>query len=509
MLRATQFPEDAGVLAHPVRPESFVEINNFYTATVYEKGAEIVRMIATLLGEQKFRQGMDEYFRRYDGQAVTIEDFLSAMSVGDERVLDFLAWYRQAGTPVLSGDFEFFDDKVVLNFRQKTRHVAGLDEPKALPIPIDVAIFDKSTGQMLVERLCYLTDEEGSFVFEGICTAQNIRPVVSVLRNFSAPVQLDFVCSDEELSKLIAFEEQGFNRWQAVQTLNMRLLMGSSDDVNVLIDALKTSVPTLIESDPMLAARLFDLTGEKELASAYEHDYDPDKVKHIRDTLKQKIADGLSEEVFAWYDKLPITEYVDSPDARGVRLLRNVLLDLALTTNRQRAEPLSYHQYDNATCMSEKLGALSAMIEFDLGRADEYVQAFYDEFSDEALVIDSWFSVQAKANSCGVADIGRLMDREDYDWHTPNRVRTTLMGLTTNPTQLWTKEGLALFTSAVARLDDTNPVLASRLLSALARFNTLTSDRRTMAYGYLTRLKEQVSSKNVLEFLNNMIKDMP
>lgn len=504
-LRATQFPEDAGVLAHPVRPESFVEINNFYTATVYEKGAEIVRMIATLLGRDKFRQGTDEYFRRYDGQAVTIEDFLSAMSVGDERVLDFLSWYRQAGTPVLSGSFDYEEGRVVLNFRQKTRHIAGFDEPEPLPIPIDVAIFDRTTGQMLAQGLCYLTKETDVFIFEGISTENNVRPVVSVLRNFSAPVQLDFAYSDEDLVKLITFEQQGFNRWQAVQLLSTRLLMGQSEAMDLLIDALKTSIPTLIDSDPMLGARLFDLVSEKEMAAAYDDEYDPIKVKDIRDGVKLGMAQGLSEELGVWYDRLPLVPYEDSPHARGVRLLRNIILDLALTAGLVEAIDWAYVQYDNASCMSERLGALAAMIEYDLPRAHEYVQDFYERFSHEALVIDAWFSVQAGASSRDVAFIQKLMEREDYDWHTPNRVRTTLGALASKPTQLWTKQGLALFTSAIAHLDGINPVLASRMLSVLARFYTLTEDKRAWATESLHALQTQATSKNVLEFLNHML----
>lgn len=187
-LKAYQFKEDAGVLAHPVRPDSFVEINNFYTVTVYEKGAEIVRMIATLLGKDKFRQGTDEYFARYDGQAVAIEDFLSAMSVGDGRVLDFLAWYTQAGTPVLTGGFDVAGDSVKLAFSQQTRHVAGFDEPKALPIPIDVAIFHGESGELLAQELLLLTKDSDTFGFDGLDLG-GVRPVVSVLRNFFRPCQ--------------------------------------------------------------------------------------------------------------------------------------------------------------------------------------------------------------------------------------------------------------------------------------------------------------------------------
>ncbi len=463
-------------------------------------------MIATLLGEMKLREGTDEYIRRYDGHAVTIEDFLTAMSISDERVLDFLAWYQQAGTPVLSGDFEFdAQEKLVLTFRQKTRHVAGFDEPRPLPMPIDVAIFDRITGRMLAQRLCYLTKEQDSFTFHDISTVDNIRPVVSVLRNFSAPVQLDFAYGDEDLMKLIAFEQQGFNRWQAVQLLSTRLLTGQSKATELLIDALKTSIPSLIENDPMLGARLFDLVGEKELAATYDHDYDPDKVKQIRDGLKLTIAQGLMDELSVWHGKLPLVAYVDSPNARGVRLLRNIILDLALTAGLTEATDWAYQQYEHASCMSERLGALSAMIEYDLPRAHECIQEFYERFADEALVIDAWFSVQAGASSRDVAFIENLMLREDYDWQTPNRVRTTLGGLINKPTQLWTEEGLTLFTSAICRLDAINPVLASRMLSALARFYTLTDDKKALAQESLQALQKRVTSKNVLEFLNNML----
>lgn len=504
-LKAHQFTEDAGVLAHPVRPDSFVEINNFYTVTIYEKGAEIVRMIATLLGQDKFRQGMDEYFRRYDGKAVTIEDFLSAMSVGDERVLDFLAWYTQAGTPVVSGRVETADDMVKLHFTQQTRHVSGYDAPKALPIPIDVAIFHGQSGKLLAQKLLLLTTNSQSFKFDDLPLG-GVRPVVSVLRNFSAPVKLEFEYSDEDLVKIVQFEHEGFNQWQAIQTLVGRLIFGKSDNIKLLTDTLKVIVPTLMHKDPMLTARLFDIPSESEIAGGYERDYDPDDIKKTRTALKSAIAYALSEQLLAWYDDLPMVPYEDTPDARGVRLLRNVLLNLALTAGldmTQRAK----HQYANAGCMSEQLGALSAMVEFELSCADEFVQRFYDEFVGDELVVDMWFSVQAGASSTDVAKIGSLMARADYDWHTPNRVRTTLGGLANKPAQLWTKDGLALFTSAIARLDGTNPVLASRLLSSLARFHTLVDDKQEMARQSLLALQPKVSSKNVLEFLNNMLGD--
>lgn len=504
VLRASQFTEDAGPLAHPVRPESFVEINNFYTMTVYEKGAEIVRMIANFLGKEKFRQATDEYFCRYDGQAVTIEDFLSAMSVADKRVLDFLPWYQQPGTPVLSGSFESDGDGVMLTFSQKTRHVVGFDAPIALPIPIGVAIFDGQTGQMLAQKMLLLTTDEANFRFDKL-NLKGVRPAVSVLRNFSAPVKLEFAYSDEDLIKLVAFEHEGFNRWQALQTLVNRLLLGQSSNVSLLIETLKIAIPSLLHTDPMLAARLFDIPSQKELGMAYDSDYQPLKVKQTRDALKQTIADGLKAELVDWYQALPIEPYQDTPDARGRRLLRNVLLNLALTAKIEQAVSWADELYQNASCMSEQLGALTQMVTFDLPRVNECLSDFYDTFNDEALVIDSWFSVQASADSRDVEFIKSLMMRDDYDWQTPNRVRTTLGALGAKPVQLWTEEGLELFLGAIVRLDELNPVIASRMLSALARWYTLNDSDKAMAKAKLLAIKDKVHSKNVLEYLTNML----
>lgn len=505
VLRAHQFVEDAGPLSHPVRPESFVEINNFYTLTIYEKGAEIVRMIANLLGKDKYRQGTDEYFRRHDGQAVTIEDFLSALSIGDERVLDFLAWYRQPGTPEVSGGFVVNDSRVIVNLSQKTRHVAGYDAPAALPIPVDTAIFDGDTGKLLAQKMLLLTKERDSFVFEDINLSSGARPIVSVLRNFSAPVKLDFEYSDEDLVKLVAFETEGFNRWQALQTLVNRLLLGKSDNVSLLTQTLPKVIPELMKTDAMLAARLFDIPSEQELAAAYESNYQPTLVKQKRDALKQSIAASLKDFVGDWYQALPIETYQDEPEARGRRQLRNVLLNIALAASVAEAEDWAYAQYDNASCMSERLGALSAMVEFDLARSDDYVADFYDQFSDEDLVIDSWFSVQARADSRDVRFIKQLMTREDYDWNTPNRVRSTLLGLAAKPTQLWTKEGIELFLTAIASLDALNPTLAARMVSSLSRWYTLGEPDKAMVKEALTNLQKFVKSKNVLESLSSII----
>lgn len=509
-LKAAQFPEDAGPLAHAVRPDSFIEINNFYTMTVYEKGAEIVRMIATFMGQDNYRRGMDAYFERHDGQAVTIEDFLSALAVADARVMKFLPWYTQPGTPVLLGRFDTQDDAVHLFFSQMTRQVAGYAEPQPLPIPIDVAIFHGVTGELLCERILLLEKDTDVFIFDNLCLG-GVRPIVSVLRNFSAPVRLEFEYSDEELAGLIGFEQEGFNRWQAMQMLFSRVLMSESDNIALVIEALKLSVRTLIDSDPMLAARLFDIPSQKELAANYDADYHPVRVKQKRDEIKASIAVGLVDELGLWLDKLPLMPYADTPDARGVRLLRNVVIDMMLCAYQSQGRGMDMliqqvvYQYEHASCMSEKLGALTHMVDYALPCVDAYVRQFYAEYQDDELIIDSWFSVQALSPTDDVADIRMLMARDDYDWSRPNRVRAVLSGLSAKPAQLWTNAGLEVVLSAVTRLDGSNPVLASRLLASLDRWYTLVEPLRSEAYAHLNALKQQVQSKNVLEFLDNIL----
>ena len=505
LLRSAQFAEDAGTLAHPVRPESFVEINNFYTMTIYEKGAEIVRMLANLLGKEKFRQGTDEYFRRYDGMAVTVEDFLSALSVADERVSLFMPWYRQPGTPVLSGSSRIDGDTVVVSLAQATRHVPNYDAPIALPIPVDTAIFDSVTGEMLASRMLLLTKDQDEFVFDGIQLSDGAHPVVSVLRNFSAPVKLDFNYTDEDLARLVAFETEGFNQWQALQTLVNRWLFGDSDDAGILTDALKTAVTKLKDTDPMLAARLFDLPSEKELAMAYDTDYDPTAVKARRDQLKALIAQALSDVVSDWYASLGNEAYADTPDARGRRLIKNVLLDLSLTAGVDGADALAYEQYKNASCMSERLGALTAIIHHNLEQKQAFIDDFYQRFSDEDLVIDTWFSAQTSSSHTSVDEIAGLMARDDFDWNTPNRVRAVLGALAAKPVQLWSEAGVALYLSAVERLDGSNPLMAARLLTALARWQTLSSEPKAVIKQKLESLQTKAKSKNVLEFLGNML----
>ena len=505
-LRAHQFAEDAGPLAHPVRPESFVEINNFYTTTVYEKGAEIVRMIANTLGSDDFRKGTDEYFRRYDGQAVTVEDFLSALSITDDKIEDFIDWYRQPGTPVVSGSqtYDSAAQILTITLNQQTRHVKGFDAPKPLPIPVATALFDKDSGAIVAERMLLLDEATQTFVFENVTS----EPVVSLLRDFSAPVQLNYDYQDADLAFLLKYETNGFNRWQVTQMLVNRILLqsqGAKSSPDVYLEALAQTLPVLAADDAMLAARLLDIPSAQELASAIPQDYDPVLVKEQRDGLYQQVADKLKDQWAALYNDLPMQSYEDSAEARGIRALRNVVLDMALTANVEGAADWAQQQYNNASCMTERFGALKAMVNHQLVEADKYLSDFYERFQANDLVIDLWFSVQAAANDVTPDVINSLIAHTDFDWNTPNRVRSVISAFSSQPTVLWTAEGLKMYTDVIKKLDDANPVLASRLLQVLARWNTLAEPRRQMAHEQLTDLRKNVASKHVLESLESVL----
>lgn len=505
-LRAHQFAEDAGPLAHPVRPESFVEINNFYTTTVYEKGAEIVRMIANTLGPDNFRKGTDEYFRRYDGQAVTVEDFLSALSITDSKIEDFIDWYRQPGTPVVSGH-QYYDSAtqiLTITLSQQTRHVAGFDAPKPLPIPVATALFDKDSGAIVAERMLLLDQATQTFTFENIVS----EPVVSLLRDFSAPVQLNYDYQDEDLAFLLQYENNGFNRWQVTQMLVNRILLqgqGAKSSPEVYLQAVAQTLPELAASDAMLAARLLDIPSAPELASAIHKDYDPELVKTQREGLYQQLAEALKDQWSELYKQLPMQAYEDSAAARGTRALRNVVLDMALTANVAGAPEWAQQQYDNASCMTERFGALKVMVNHQLANADAYLADFYKRFQNNDLVIDLWFSVQASADTVTPDTIKSLLAHADFDWNTPNRVRSVISAFTSQPTVLWTQEGLDIYIAVIKKLDDANPVLASRLLQVLARWNTLAEPRRQMAHEQLLELQKQATSKHVIESLNSVL----
>lgn len=514
VLKAHQFPEDSGPLSHPPRPDHFVEINNFYTVTVYEKGAEINRMMATLLGKEKFRQGTDEYFRRHDGQAVTVEDWVAALTAGSGVDLsNFLTWYNQPGTPklVAKGEYDADAQTYRLSFKQSLKAHPKYPNLKAVPIPVALALFDAATGEQLslnsdalfengVKDGVYLFDQdEATIEFSGITS----KPIVSLLRNFSAPVDLHFDYSEQELAFLLQYETNGFNQWQATQTLLERILLDDQPS-EIYIEAMLNTLPDLIQKDPLLASRLFDVPAEGYLGSRIDTDYNPAMIQEKRDALLHKLARAFGATAKEIYLGLDPELQSDFSQAMGVRALKNIMLMLIARQGDESAFELAEQQYQNTGNMSERLGALRVLVWNDAPQAKAFLDDFYNRFKDEALALDQWFMLQAAHPKATAETIKALTEHADYDLKVPNRIRAVSGGLNANPVNTWSF-GVQHYIELAKYLDQKNPIVGSRLLQVLSRWYTLIEPQRSEVKAQLEALKPQVKSKNVSETLNSML----
>ena len=514
VLKSHQFPEDAGPLSHPPRPDHFVEINNFYTATVYEKGAEINRMMATLLGKEKYRKGTDEYFLRHDGQAVTVEDWVAALSAGSGVDLsNFLTWYNQPGTPKLEaqGEYDAAAQTYRLSFKQSLKAHPKYPNLKAVPIPVALALFNANTGEQYtlhstdlfvneVKDGVYLFDQdEATIEFTGVTE----QPVASLLRNFSAPVNLVFDYSNDDLAFLIQHETNGFNQWQATQTLLERILL-EDHKVDTYIQAIKNTLPDLVNKDPLLASRLFDVPSENYLGSRIDQDYEPELIREKREAVLDRLARDLGSFWKDTYLALDPDQQKEFSLAMGVRSLKNITLNMLARQGDESVFDLAYTQYQQTGNMSERLGALRVLVWNDAPQAQAALADFYKRFKDEALSLDQWFSIQA-SNPCATAEtIEYLTKHADYDLGTPNRIRAVSGGLAANPVNTWSF-GVDHFIELGAYLDEKNPILGSRLLQVLSRWYTLAEPQRSQVQQALKALQPKVKSKNVSETLSSML----
>lgn len=514
VLKSHQFPEDAGPLSHPPRPDHFVEINNFYTATVYEKGAEINRMMATLLGKDKYRQGTDEYFERHDGQAVTVEDWVAALSAGSGVDLsNFLTWYNQPGTPKLevNGAYDAAAQTYRLSFKQSLKAHPKYPNLKAVPIPIALALFNAKSGSQYTLRSAdlFVNDvKDGMYLFEQDeatieFTGITEQPVVSLLRNFSAPVNLVFDYSNDDLAFLIQHETNGFNQWQATQTLLERILL-EDHKADTYIDAIKNTLPDLVNKDPLLASRLFDVPSENYLGSRIDHDYEPELIREKREAVLDRLARELGSFWKETYLSLDPDMQKEFSLAMGVRALKNIMLSMLARQGDDSVFDLAYAQYQQTGNMSERLGALRVLVWNDAPQAQLALDDFYNRFKDEALSLDQWFTIQA-SHPCATAEtIEYLTKHADYDLGTPNRIRSVSGGLASNPVNTWSF-GVDHFIELAAYLDEKNPILGSRLLQVLSRWYTLMEPQRSQVQQALKALQPKVKSKNVSETLNSLL----
>ena len=514
VLKAHQFPEDAGPLSHPPRPDHFVEINNFYTATVYEKGAEINRMMATLLGKEKYRKGTDEYFLRHDGQAVTVEDWVAALSAGSGVDLsNFLTWYNQPGTPKLEakGEYDAAAKTYRLSLKQSLKAHPKYPNLKAVPIPVALALFNAKTGEQYtlnsadlfvndVKDGVYLFDQDEATIEFTDVTEQ---PVASLLRNFSAPVNLSFDYSNDDLAFLIQHETNGFNQWQATQTLLERILL-EDHQADTYIQAIKNTLPDLVNKDPLLASRLFDVPSESYLGSRIDQDYEPELVREKREAVINRLARELGSFWKETYLALDPDLQKEFSLAMGVRALKNIMLNMLARQGDESAFDLAYQQYQQTGNMTERLGALRVLVWNDAPQAQSVLDDFYNRFKDEALSLDQWFTIQSSNPNATAETIEYLTKHPDYDLGTPNRIRSVSGGLSNSPVNTWSF-GVEHFINLATYLDEKNPILGSRLLQVLSRWYTLAEPQRSQVQQALKAMQPKVKSKNVSETLNSLL----
>ncbi|WP_028104728.1 aminopeptidase N [Pseudoduganella violaceinigra] len=478
-LRQAQFPEDAGPMAHPVRPDSFVEINNFYTVTVYEKGAEVVRMYQTLLGREGFRKGMDLYFERHDGQAVQCDDFRAAMADANQRDLkQFERWYSQAGTPVLSASGRHDGAKQVyeLTLRQSCPATPGQAEKQPFHIPVAVGLLDRHGKDLIPTRVLELTKAEQTFRFEGVAEA----PVPSILRDFSAPVVLEYPYTDDELLHLFRYDSDAVNRWEAGQRLAMERLLSLAKAVldnkplkldDTYIGALRAVLADK-ELDAAFREQCLILPSETIIAERMEVVH-PQAIHSARQFMRHAIGEALRAELLQVYaDNATPGAY--SPDAvsAGKRGLKNVALAYLLVQPNAEAVKLASEQFAAASNMTDLAAALSALIHSGAD-AGKQLDAFYKDFKGEALVVDKWFAMQGAAPHTNVAKVRELMKHPAFTLKNPNRARSLLFSFCNqNPSQFHAADGSAyeFWAEHVIKLDALNPQVAARLARSMDRW---------------------------------------
>src|SRR4051812_39556605 len=513
-LRAHQFVEDAGPLAHPVRPTLYREINNFYTATVYEKGAEVVRMLKTLLGPEKFRKGMDLYFARHDGQAATINQFVQCFAdTANVDLTQFMLWYSQAGTPeiVATGSHDPHSKTYRLEVVQTVPPTPGQSSKEPMMMPLAIGLVGRdghdlplklANGSMVERGVVTLTKSAETFVFENIGEA----PVPSLNRGFSAPIKLVANQSAEDLRFLAARDRDAFNRWQALQTLATRLLVDNVAAIraaqNVREDAGLLNALAAILADatlePAFVALALSLPGEADIAREIGRDIDPDAILSARTALRQKVGEHLVDALTERYRQL-----ADSgpyrPDAAGAgrRALRNVALDLLVAAKRPDAIALAARQYDTADNMTDRMAALATLSQHDVPARAAALDDFYARYADDPLIVDKWLALQAVIAEASTLDRVKTLTRHPaFSFGNPNRVRALIGSFAmANQTQFNRADGAGYdFTvDTVLTLDGKNPQVAARLLSALRSWRVLEPTRRARAQAALQRVQAHPS----------------
>ncbi len=514
-LRRFQFSEDAGPLSHPIRPDNYIEINNFYTMTVYEKGAEVIRMMQTILGPENYRKGTDLYFKRHDGEAATCDDFVKAMEDASEIDLShFKLWYSQAGTPEIHfrGVYNEDANNYVVEMEQKIPDTAGQKNKKPMHIPVRIGLLNDKGDDIRSETL-HLTEEKQSFILDNIPS----KPVPSVLRNFSAPVKLKAELSDDELKFLMVHDSDGFNKWEAGQTYFLRTL-------NALIGTENEIPEDFLETYADLIDRALDKTADKALMAralslpdisriAQEQDIvDPQAIHEAREKVLGAIVHNFKNKLEEIYTaNLTGRNFQITPEAMGQRALQNTVMLIAANQRNEEDALRAQAHYKDANNMTDRMAALYLACALDGPVGEEIVTDFHDRFKNYPLVVDKWFGAQAAIHLPKTIQIvKKLKQHPDFNIKNPNRVRSLYSAFAMmNPVRFHAADGSGynFLTEAVIELNEINPQIAARLLTPMKDWKRYTKDRQELIKSSLSTIMEQKNlSPDVFEIVSKTLK---
>ncbi len=527
VLRDRQFTEDAGPMAHAIQPNSYLEINNFYTPTVYNKGAEVIRMIHTLLGEKGFRRGMDLYFASHDGEAVTTEDFLRAMEdATGVQLAQFRRWYTQAGTPQLIVQSEYVAEEKCLHLtlRQSCPPTPGQKDKEPFHIPVRIGLLDRDGRELPLrlegedrpagtKRVLELTQAEQTFRFSDIGSA----PVASVLRDFSAPVRLAFEQDDEELAFLMAHDPDPFNRWDAGQRLATKIMLGwlsagtqaQRRAPEMYIGALAKTLadPAL---DPALVAMTLVVPSEQLLSGMLDV-IDVEGIHNTREAMSDQIARRLRDQLLEAYQRAGSINAGDTgAPAIGRRSLANACLGYLVVGGRNEDRQLAVEQFSGAVNMTNQLAALTALVHVGCPEAELALAQFAEQWSGNRLVMDKWFALQASAPLDQTPErVSELLQHPLFNLHNPNRARALLGAFgEANPYCFHSRDGRGyrIIAEQVMKLNEPNPSVAARLLEPLTRWRRYDDERQTLMKAELSRIAELAQlSRNLYELVRRSL----
>ena len=496
VLRSVQFPEDSGPLAHPIRPDSFREISNFYTATIYNKGAEVIRMMRTMAGPQAFRQGTDLYFDRHDGEAATCEDFVRAMEDGAGLDLTkFRLWYSQAGTPKVSVVLSHDGDVATLTLRQQVPPTPGQPAKHPMPVPLKVALFDRETGTHGGEQLVMLDGAEKTIAFEGFAQP----PVLSINRSFSAPVSIERHVPREDLVFLAARDDDAFARSEAMQELVVGHLVAAAgegldeherSEGRAAIREALSAILTDSALDDLMRGELMVLPGETYLAEQMLV-ADPGRIHAERESLKAWLAGELGSELRGIHARASDVPYSLDREARGARKVKTLALSLLAAGDPERTADLAAEQYDAADNMTDRQGALMVLAGLASAARTDRLIDFYRRYRENPLVIDKWFSLQAMSlHPQTIEHVKALRDHEDFTLRNPNRVRALYMAFAGNPHAFHAAsgEGYRLIADLILELDPINAQTAARFVPPLGRWRRMEPGRAALMRAELERI---------------------